>query len=136
MSNHPLTQLIRAADAAITAEDYDTLMEFYADDATLVVKPGLSVTGKDAIRKAFVAIAEHVAHSLVVKQGRMQVIEGGGTALVIMESVLAYSVGGEPVALTRRATYVFRQEESRRWVCTVDNSYGTDLLAGADLPTS
>ena len=129
MATHPLEQLIRAADAAITAEDYGSLMDFYADDATLVVKPGLYVTGKDAIRKAFGAIAEHVAHTLVVKQGRMQVIEGGGNALVIMESVLDYSVDGQPVHATRRATYVFRQEGDGRWVCTVDNSYGTELLA-------
>ncbi|MEI4139917.1 DUF4440 domain-containing protein, partial [Klebsiella pneumoniae] len=28
---------------------------------------------------------------------------------------------------TRRATYVF-QKQGERWLCTVDNSYGTDLL--------
>jgi ketosteroid isomerase-like protein len=39
MSTHPLEQLIRAADVAITSEDYDALMDFYADDAKLVVKP-------------------------------------------------------------------------------------------------
>ena len=60
MTPHPLEQLIRAADAAITAEDFDTLMQFYSDDATLVVRPGLYVTGKDNIRAAFVRIAEHV----------------------------------------------------------------------------
>jgi len=29
---------------------------------------------------------------------------------------------------TRRATYVFRQESDDRWLCTIDNSYGTSLL--------
>ena len=128
MAPHPLEQLIRAADAAITAEDFDALMDFYADDATLVVKPGLNVTGKDNIRAAFVRIAEYVQHSLVVGQGRMEVIEGGDTALVIMESTLNYVDAGEKVDVTRRATYVFRREADGRWVCTVDNSYGTDLL--------
>ena len=128
MAPHPLEQLIRAADAAITAEDFDALMDFYADDATLVVKPGLNVTGKDNIRAAFVRIAEYVQHSLVVGQGRMEVIEGGDTALVIMESTLNYVDAGEKIDVTRRATYVFRREADRRWVCTVDNSYGTDLL--------
>ncbi len=135
MAAHPLEQVIRAADAAITAEDFDALMEFYADDATLVIKPGLSVTGKDGIRKAFVAIAEHVGHSLVVKQGRMQVLEGGGTALVIMESLLDFAVDGKATQVTRRATYVFRQQGDGRWVCLIDNSYGTDLL-GVDGPAS
>jgi uncharacterized protein (TIGR02246 family) len=135
MASHPLEHVIRAADAAITAEDFDALMDFYADDATLVVKPGLTVTGKDRIRAAFVRIAEHVRHSLVVGQGRMEVIEGGGTALVIMESTLAYEDAGEHVNVTRRATYVFRREAGGRWVCTVDNSYGTDLLADQPSPT-
>ena len=128
MAPHPLEQLIRAADAAITAEDFDALMDFYADDATLVIKPGLHVTGKHDIRAAFVRIAEHVQHSLVVGQGRMKVIEGGQTALVIMESTLDYVEAGDKVSVTRRATYVFRRESDGRWVCTVDNSYGTDLL--------
>lgn len=129
MASHPLEHVIRAADAAITAEDFDALMDFYADDATLVVKPGLYVRGKDRIRAAFVRIAEHVRHSLVVGQGRMEVIEGGDTALVIMESTLAYEEAGAHVNVTRRATYVFRREGGGRWLCTVDNSYGTDLLA-------
>ena len=129
MAPHPLEQLIRAADAAITAEDFDALMDFYADDATLVVRPGLYVTGKDNIRAAFVRIAEYVQHSLVVGQGNMEVIEGGDTALVIMESTLDYVDAGEKVSVTRRATYVFRREDAGRWVCTVDNSYGTELLA-------
>jgi len=129
MAPHPLEQCIRAADAAITAEDFDALMDFYADDATLVVKPGLTVTGRDRIRAAFVRIAEYFNHSLVVGQGRMEVIEGGGTALVIMESTLGYVEAGETKNVVRRATYVFRREADGRWLCTVDNSYGTDLLA-------
>ena len=128
MAPHPLEQLIRAADAAITAEDFDALIDFYADDATLVVKPGLNVTGKHNIRAAFVRIGEYVQHSLVVGQGRMEVIEGGNTALVIMESTLDYVDAGDKVSVTRRATYVFRRETDGRWVCTVDNSYGTGLL--------
>ena len=128
MTAHPLEHLIRAADAAITAEDFDALMDFYADDATLVVKPGLNVTGKDNIRAAFVRIADYVQHSLVVGQGRMEVIEGGDTALVLMESTLDYVDAGEKVGVTRRATYVFRREADGRWVCAVDNSYGTALL--------
>ncbi len=128
MAPHPLERLIRAADAAITAEDFDALMDFYADDATLVVKPGLNVTGKQSIRAAFVRIADYVQHSFVVGQGRMDVIEGGNTALVIMESTLDYVDAGEKISATRRATYVFRREADGRWLCTVDNSYGTALL--------
>jgi uncharacterized protein (TIGR02246 family) len=127
--SHPLKQVIEAADRAITAEDFDALMDFYADDATLVVKPGLNAVGKEQIRRAFVAIADYFDHSLVVKQGKMVVLEGGDTALVIMESILE-TIGkdGMPSSMTRQGTYVFRKSATGKWLCVVDNSYGTDLL--------
>ncbi|WDZ78363.1 nuclear transport factor 2 family protein [Ensifer adhaerens] len=108
MSDHELKQLIQAADRAITAQDVDRLMDFYADDATLVVKPGLNATGKAEIRKAFVAIATHFKKQLKVRQGEMKVIEGGETALVIMETVLdtldaeGAECGGLPMSFEMR----------------------------------
>jgi len=102
-----LKATIEAADHAITTEDFDELMKFYADDATLVVKPGLTVSGKDSIRRAFVAIAEHFNHSIVVTQGEMQVIPGADVALVVMETLLqATDKAGDKI----------------------ENSYGTTLL--------
>ena len=129
MSTHALRQIIEACDKAITARDFDLLMTYYAEDAALVVKPGMVATGKDNIRKAFVAISDYFQGQLVVEQGEMQVIEGAGNALVIMETVLHYpDEEGVFVTMSRRATYVFRHEADGRWVCTIDNSYGTDLL--------
>ena len=129
---HPLKTLIEAADRAITAEDFDAVTEFYADDATLVVKPGLNVSGKPAIRRAFEAIAAHFNHSLKVGQGDMVVLEGADTALALMESTLdAVDKDGADVSTVRRATYVFRRREDGRWLCAIDNSYGTDLLSVA-----
>jgi uncharacterized protein (TIGR02246 family) len=131
MASHPLLGLIQAADRAITAEDFDALMDFYTDDAVLVVKPGLSVSGKEKIRAAFVRIAEYVAHTMRVGQGRFEVLETGDTALVIMESTLDYAdPSGQAVHANRRATYVFRRGADGRWLCAVDNSYGTALLDG------
>ncbi|WP_337232130.1 SgcJ/EcaC family oxidoreductase [Citrobacter portucalensis] len=128
MSASSLKAVIEACDHAISQEDYTTLMEHYADDATLVVKPGMVVSGKENIRKAFIAIADYFQHRLVVTQGRMEIIEGGDNALVIMETRLDIPLAeGGSTQVTRRATYVFRQQEGR-WQCTVDNSYGTDLL--------
>ncbi|MCS2162232.1 SgcJ/EcaC family oxidoreductase [Scandinavium sp. H11S7] len=129
MTSHPLRQVIEACDKAISAKDYDALMVHYAEDAALVVKPGMTVQGKEAIRKAFIAIADYFQGQLVVEQGEMQVIEGAGNALVIMETRLRFPGGdGASVEITRRATYVFRQEDNGRWLCTIDNSYGTELL--------
>lgn len=130
MTNHPVKDLIKAADRAISAGDFETLMAFYADDATLVVRPGLVARGKDQILRAFHRIAEHFEHGLEVKQGDMQVLEGGDTALVIMETVLHITdAAGSTNQTRRRATYVFRRYADGKWLCVVDNSYGTDLLA-------
>lgn len=120
----PLQALIQAADEAIGREDFDALLEFYTDDALLVVKPGLLARGKGQIRRAFVAIAEHFGHKLRVRQGRLEILETGDTALVVAQTLLYTSHG----KLTRRATYVFRREADGAWRCAVDNSYGTDLL--------
>ncbi|NMZ58868.1 SgcJ/EcaC family oxidoreductase [Pseudomonas nitroreducens] len=121
---HPLQALIQAADEAIGREDFDALIDFYTDDALLVVKPGLFARGKGQIRQAFVAIAEHFGHNLRVRQGRLEILETGDTALVVAQTLLDTSHG----KLTRRATYVFRREADGAWRCAVDNSYGTDLL--------
>lgn len=126
MAEHELRQVIEAADQAIMAEDFDRVLDFYTDDATLVVRPGLNATGKAQIRKAFVAIAAHFKNALKVRQGRMEVIEGGETALVLMETLL--NIEGHSETITRRATYVFRRSAEGRWLCVIDNSYGTSLL--------
>ena len=128
--NPQLKAPIEACDRATCQEDYATLMEYYAEDAALVVKPGMVVRGKENIRNAFIAIADYFQHRLVVTQGKMEIIEGGDNALVIMETRLVIPTEAGITQVTRRATYVFRQQ-GERWLCTVDNSYGTDLL---DMP--
>ncbi len=129
MADHELTRIIVAADAAINREDFDALMDFYAEDATLVVMPGKNATGKTQIRAAFVAIAEHFNHSLEIRQGEMVIIEGGDTALVLAKATVnASKKSDSPFAQERKATYVFRKQAGR-WLCVVDNSYGTELLA-------
>ena len=129
MKPHPIREIIEACDKAISERNFDALMSYYAEDAALVIKPGMVARGKDDIRKAFVAIADYFKNQLIVEQGNMQVIEGGGDALVIMETVLHYpDEQGSIVTTTRRATYVFRNDANGNWLCTIDNSYGTTLL--------
>jgi uncharacterized protein (TIGR02246 family) len=127
MSDHPLKTLIEDCDRAITAEDFASLMDAYAEDAVLVVRPGVEARGRARIHEAFQAIAEHYRHGLVVRQGRMKILEAGDTALVLMETLL--DVPGEtPTEVVRRATYVFRREQGGKWRCVIDNSYGASLL--------
>ncbi|MES2317623.1 MAG: SgcJ/EcaC family oxidoreductase [Pseudomonadota bacterium] len=129
MQIHPINAMITAAAEAINREDFDSLMDFYTDDATVVVVPGRAANGKEEIHKAFVALAEHYQHTLYVTQGDMIVIEAGDTALVIAQTnVRANMKTAAPTMETRNATYVFKLCEDGQWRCTVDNAYGAGLL--------
>ena len=130
MPKQALITAIKEADKAITSKDFDRLMNFYTDDAILVVRPNMLVSGKAAIKKAFRAISEHFGHGLQVTQGNMEILPTGDTALVIMETILQDSEG-TPFE-TRRATYVFKKSIEGDWLCAVDNSYGTNILDGSN----
>ncbi len=125
MGQHPIELLISKADTAINQEDFDTLIDIYADDAVLVIQPGMNAVGKEQIRKAFEAIAAHFDHTLDIKQAGMEILETGDTALVLAKTLI--SAKGHPLT-ERKATYVFRKDSHNNWVCAIDNSYGHDLL--------
>lgn len=125
MDRHPIEIQIEKADAAIVSEDFDTLMDIYTDDAVLVVTPGINATGKDEIRSAFEKIAVYFKNGLQVKQNGMKILESGGTALVLANTI----VSAPNYALTeRKATYVFRKAANGTWLCAIDNSYGHEVV--------
>ena len=133
MSEQELRNAVAAADAAINREDFEQVMRFYADDAMLVLQPGMIARGKEQIREAFRRIAEHFHHSLQVHQPEMRVLMSGDTALVLARAELRAVLGdGQPWQATRRSTYVFRRDPQVGWLCLIDNSYGTDLLDAPD----
>lgn len=124
--------MIGAAHEAINREDFDALMDFYADDATLVVVPGRAANGKHEIREAFVALARHYQHTLMVSHGDMIVIEAADTALVIAQTnVRANMKSAAPSMETRNANYVFRLQTDGGWRCVIDNAYGAALLTAS-----
>lgn len=126
--NEEIKNLIAAADKAIKEERFDDLKEFYTDDAVLVVRPGLEVKGKEAIKEAFIKIAAYFNNSIVPTQGKMLMIEAGDTVLVLSQTLLdADKKENSEYSMDRRATYVYRKVNGK-WLCAVDNSYGTTLL--------
>ena len=120
---------IEQADLAIKNEDFDALMDFYTDDAILVVKPGTIARGKEEIKKAFIAISKYFEHSIVPTQGKMIMLESGDTVLVMSQTLLdAQDKEASEYPMERRATYVYRRTPEGKWLCSIDNSYGTSLL--------
>ena len=125
---HELKELIRQCDLAIRNEEFDTLMNFYTDEALLVVKPGMIAHGKIEIKKAFIAIAKYFNNSLVPEQGEMIILEAGDTALVISQTLLTADKKDAEYLMDRRSTYVFKKNSQGEWLCAIDNSYGTELI--------
>ena len=125
MNDHPIALLIERADKAINQEDFDTVVDFYAEDALLVIKPGKHAVGKVEIRIAMEAIAAHFDRSLDVRQAGMVILETGDTALVLAKTLV--SARNFPV-IERKATYVFKKGMGDRWLCVIDNSYGHEVL--------
>ncbi len=128
MINETIKNLIMQADTAIKEERFDDLMEFYTEDAVLVIKPGMEAHGKTEIKKAFVKIAAYFKNSIVPTQGNMVMLEAGDTVLVLSQTLLdADNKEASDYSMERRATYVYRKVQNK-WLCAVDNSYGTTLL--------
>jgi len=122
---HPVITQIEKADKAIVAEDFDTLLDIYTDDAILVVEPGRNAIGKNAIRKAFEAIAVYFKNGLQVRQEGLKVLESGETALVLANTVIS---APNLSTITRKATYVFIKGANGNWLCSIDNSYGHEII--------
>jgi len=125
---HELKEIIKKCDNAIKQEDFDTLVNYYTDDAILVIKPGMIAHGKDEIKKAFIAIAKYFNNSIVQAQGEMIILEAGDTALVISQTLLTANKTDNEYSMDRRATYVFTKNSHGGWLCAIDNSYGTELI--------
>lgn len=129
MWEHPLKTLIKKANRSIEQADWEALMEFYAEDAILVVKPGVVARGKEQIEQVFRRVYEYFHGEMIPGEKEMVVLETGDTALVLAHTFLEVplmAISGHP--MKRNATYVFRKDEEGKWRCLVDNSYGTSLI--------
>ncbi|MFC0323098.1 YybH family protein [Gallibacterium melopsittaci] len=106
--NVEIKALIEQADLAITEERFDDLIEFYTEDAILVIKPGLQVQGKAAIKQAFIKIAAYFKNSIKPTQGKMIILETNDTALVLSQTFLAAdNQSTSEYSMERQATYIY-----------------------------
>jgi len=129
MKDHAIKQEIHLADQAINSKDFDALTESYAEDAVLVVRPGLLASGRDEIREAHKKISAYFNDSLEVSQGKMVIIEAGETALVLAKThVESPQKLDSEYSKERDAIYVYVKGKDGKWLCAIDNSYGVELL--------
>jgi uncharacterized protein (TIGR02246 family) len=129
MDDHPLKQEIAKADKAINERDFDTVASCYTEEAVLVVKPGMQVQGREAIKAAHKRITDYFNGSLNVSQGDMVIIDAGDIALVLSKTyVESPEKLNSEFPTERDAIYVYKKATSGEWLCAIDNSYGVELL--------
>lgn len=129
MEKHAIEMEIEAADQAINAQQFESLAEYYTDDAALVVTPDTIVKGREKIKEAHKRISEYFNGSLTVSQGNQVIIEAGDTALVLSKTFLdAPDKPESEYSKQRDAVYVYKKDLAGKWRCIIDNSYGAELL--------
>lgn len=119
-TSHPTTpeQLMRTFVDRLNARDLDGLLALYEPDAVFEPAPGAIARGVDQIRDAlrsFVELEPKMTSEVV------QVLEGGGVALVVNEwSMSGRAPDGSPVEQGGRSADVVRRQPEGGWLVVVD----------------
>ncbi|KEY63698.1 YybH family protein [Lactococcus cremoris] len=122
--------VIDTCDKLIHQEKFDELVTFYTEDAVLVIKPGMLANGREQIKSAFIKIASYFDNSIKPLEGKMVYLLAGDTVLVLAQTFIEANQSAtaqSEFSMERRATYVFRNIDGK-WLCAIDNSYGTTLI--------
>lgn len=120
MAAHAPEELHAILESSLNAQDVESLVDLYDDDATLIVPPrGSRATGREAIRRAMTAT---VAGG---PRARMQVldkIESDGLALTHGRWTLAGTdEDGAPVEMSGFGSIVSRCQPDGSWKIVLDN---------------
>ena len=117
-----VTQFVNAMNKG----DLDTAMSFYEPEASLVVQPGVVVTGTLALRDA---LAGFVALKPLLTTEAHQTVEAGDIALYCSRwSLRGTDPAGNPVHMSGRSSDVFRRQSDGNWLIALDNPWGADIV--------
>lgn len=117
-------QAVEALVAARGRQDVEGAMSFYEPGATIVLEPGKTVSGSEAI-KAFV----EATIGLPTTFGNRTVVESGDLALHLSEwTITQPDEAGGTRRITGRTTDVLRKQSDGSWRMVIDNPWGVALL--------
>ena len=127
MLEYSPAEVVELLDQAFNRGDIEAVLDFYEEDAIMVVKPGRLATGKAELRSAFEWILTNIKGT--AKQEKTHVIEAGDIALFTSKwSYSGETADGTPIARESYATTIFRKGEDGRWRIVVDNSWGPAVI--------
>lgn len=132
---HPMSedqkQVLEAVEgmtAAFHRGDLDRVMASYEPTATIVFEPGVAVTDEAAQREAF---AGFFALSPQFTYAGHEVFVAGDNAIHIAPwTMTGTDPEGGTVTSSGMSVASLRRQADGRWLMTIDDPYGSHLLAG------
>ena len=122
----PLDAVTQFVDA-MNQGDLETALSMYEPGASLVVKPGVVVTGTLALREA---LAGFVALKPTLTSEAHQVVEAGDVALYCARwSLRGTNPAGNSVQMSGGSSDILRRQPDGNWLIALDNPWGTDIVA-------
>jgi len=119
-------EAVEELDAAFNRGDLEAILDFYEDEAVMVVEPGRLARGKGELRRIY---EEVLRWKGIARQEKTHVIEVGDIALFTSKwSFSATTRNGETISRESIATCVFRKDADGKWRLVIDNSYGPAVL--------
>jgi len=126
MKESPL-DIVKKLDEAFNRKDIAAVLEFYTDDAIVVVEPGKLASGKTELKKFFEFVFKFDG---IAQQDQIKVLEVSDIALFISKWHLTSKSPDGNTLITKNfiATSVFRKDTNGKWRLVIDNSFGPDIL--------
>lgn len=126
MAKQSVEEIVEKMDEAFNRGDVEAVLDFYEDEAVVVLEPGRIAQGKERLREAlqFVLSLQGVA-----RQVKTNVIEAGDLALFTSRWIFTGQLpDGTPFSREAIATTVFRRHGDGTWRCAIDNPHGPAIL--------
>ena len=122
----PETQLLFAE--AFARGDIDAIMPLYEKNAIVVVAPGVTVTGCDAIRQSLVdLLGLFIGMPTFTLQFGTSIQTEDVALLISTFSLSGTGLNGQPLAITGTTTDVAHRHKDR-WLIAIDNPFGITAL--------
>jgi uncharacterized protein (TIGR02246 family) len=120
-------ETVAMLDEAFNAGDLEAVLNFYEEDAAIVLEPGRIVTGKPELRRAYLWILSNIKGT--ARQEKTHVIETGDIALFTSRwNYTGTTSDGNTLFRESYASVVLRRQADGEWRIVVDNSWGPAVL--------